>query len=70
MDHPMVAQIERTGYPFSDRRNDYGVDGLGNEVFTGDEIIEFFDDFYLVEELSTDAIEIMEQHGGVHKIAK
>ncbi|GGN64545.1 hypothetical protein [Oceanobacillus indicireducens] len=70
MDHPMVAQIERTGYPFSDRRNDYGVDGLGNEVFTGDEIIEFFDDFYLVEELSTDAIEIMEQHGGVYKIAK
>lgn len=70
LQHPMITRIERTGYPFSNKREEWGIDALGNEVFTGDEIIEFMDEFYLVEELSSDAKEILEQHGGTYKIAK
>lgn len=70
MQHPMITRIERTGYPFSDRREEWGIDALGNEVFHGEEIIEFMDEFYLVEELSADAREILEQHGGIYKIAE
>ncbi|WP_405103133.1 hypothetical protein [Oceanobacillus sp. FSL H7-0719] len=70
LQHPTIERIERTGYPFSDRREEWGTDGLNNEVYSGDEIIEFMDDFYLLDELSADAIEILEQHGGQHKIAK
>ena len=70
MEHPMITQIENTGYPYSAKREDWGTDGLNNDVYSGDEIIEFDEEIYLVEELSTDAIEIMEQHGGVYKIAK
>ncbi|MBN6206233.1 hypothetical protein JYK21_07200 [Ralstonia pickettii] len=70
MDHPMIERIERTGYPYSERRGISGTDGLGHEVYSGDEIIEFMGEFYLVDELSLDAIEILGQHGGVHKVAK
>jgi len=68
--HPMITQIERTGYPYSERRETVGSDGLGNEVFSGDPIVEFMGEFYLAEKLSSDAIEIMDQHGATHKIAK
>lgn len=68
--HPAITQIERTGYPYSERRETVGTDGLGNEVFAGDPIIEFMDEFYLADALSNDAVEIMDQHGADHKIAK
>lgn len=70
LQHPAITQTIRSGYPYSERRETVGTDGLGNEVFTGEEIIEFMDEFYLVEELSIDAREILEQHGGVYKTAK
>lgn len=70
LQHPAITRTLRTGFPFSERREEWGIDALGNEVFTGDEILEFMDEFYLVEELSDDAREILEQHGGIYKIAK
>ncbi|MCG5104405.1 hypothetical protein [Oceanobacillus alkalisoli] len=70
MNHPMITQIERTGFPYSAKREDWGTDGLNNDVYSGDEIIEFDEEIYLVEELSLDAIEILERHGGIHKIVK
>ncbi len=70
IEHPDITRTMLTGYPFSPRRRTVRVDGLGNEVYSGDEIIEFMDEFYLVDELSSDAQEIIESHGGIYKIAK
>lgn len=70
IEHPAIARTLRTGYPYSPKREMVGTDSLGNEVFSGEEILEFMDEFYLVEELSSDAIEILEQHGATYKIAK
>lgn len=68
--HPVITQMERTGYPYSERREEVGVDPLGNMVYDGDEILVIDDEFYLVEELSIDAIEILERHGAVYMTAK
>lgn len=70
LEHPAITQTERTGYPYSDRRKEYGTDPLGNEVYTGDEMLVYEDEFYLVETLSSDAIEVLETHGASHEIAK
>jgi len=70
LEHPVIEQINRTGYPFSDRREEYGTDGLGNEVFKGEEILVLDDEFFLVEELSMDAIEILEILDADYEIAK
>lgn len=70
IEHPDITRTMLTGYPYSPRRQMIRTDGLGREVQPGDEILEFMDDFYLVDELSVDAQEILEQHGAVHKIAR
>lgn len=73
LQHPEITRAMRTGdtsYPYSARRREVGTDPLGNEVYAGDEILEFDDDFYLVSELSPDAIEILEHHNAIYKIAK
>lgn len=70
MQHPTITRTLRTGYPYSPRREEYGVDALGNEVYVGEEILVLDDEFYLVNELITDSIEILEIHGAVYKIAK
>ena len=71
MEHPMITEIERTGYPkFSGRREEYGVDGLGNEVFTGDEVLVIHEEFFLVEVMGQEAIEVLETLGAVYKTAK
>lgn len=61
---------ELNSYPFSDRREEYGTDGLGNEVFQGDEILVLDGEFYLVEELLTESIEVLENHGAKYATAK
>jgi len=70
IEHPDITRAMLTGYPYSSKRSMVRIDGLGREVQPGDEILEFMDDFYLVDELSIDAQEILEQHGAVHKIAR
>lgn len=70
MQHPTIDRIERTGFPFSDRREERGVDALGNDVYTGDEILIYEDEFWLVEELSLDCKETLEIIGAEYQIAK
>ncbi|MEN2467999.1 hypothetical protein [Ornithinibacillus sp. JPR2-1] len=70
MEHPTITHMERTGHPpYSPKREEYGVDALGNEVFVGEEILVLEDDFYLVEELTAQSKEILEQLGATYKIA-
>jgi len=70
MQHPLIDRIECTGIPYSPRRAEYGIDALGNLVLKGEEILVYQDDFFLVEELSPDAVEILERFGADYKIAK
>lgn len=70
LEHPTITRTLRTGYPYSPRRQEIGIDALGNEVFEGDEILVYEDEFYLVSELSSDAIEILEKHGADYRIAR
>lgn len=70
LEHPAISRTLRTGYPYSERRQVIRGDGLNREVYPGDEILVFEDEFYLVSELSSDAIEVLEQHGAVYKIAE
>ncbi|PAE27883.1 hypothetical protein CHI07_16925 [Paenibacillus sp. 7884-2] len=70
MQHPIIDRIESTGYPYSAKRGIISKDPFGNDVLPGDEMLVLDDDFYLVEELSGDAVEILERHGATYKIAK
>lgn len=70
LEHPTITRIRRTGYPYSARREAIGTDFFGNEVYAGEEILVFGDEFFLVEELSTDAREILEAFGGDYRIAE
>lgn len=70
MDHPTIERVRATGYPYSPRRGVVGRDPFGRSICTGDEMLVLDDDFYLVEELSGDAVEILERHGATYKIAK
>lgn len=70
MQHPIIDRIEATGYPYSERRQMVVEDGLGREVHSGDQMIVFRGEFYNVDKLPDDAIEILEQHGATYKIAK
>ena len=70
MDHPMVRQIELTGYPggYLDRKY-IGLDKFGNEVYQGDEILVYEDDISLVDDLSYREEEILENCGAERKFA-
>jgi len=70
MEYPTITRTLRTGYPYSPRRQEVGIDPLGNKVFAGDEILVYEDEFYLVSELSSDAIEVLETHGADYRIAR
>lgn len=70
LEHPAITKTLKTGYPYSDRREMVGTDFLGREVFPGEEILVYGDDFFLVEELPSDAVEILEWIGADYRIAK
>lgn len=38
-DHPIIEQIESTGYPANMQEQSCGTDVYGNEVLVGDEIV-------------------------------
>lgn len=69
MNHPMIEEIEVTGYPLGYTETGYGMDSLGNEVMEGDEILVFEDEFFLVDELTSQTIEALEVVGATHEIA-
>lgn len=70
LEHPEITRTRRIGYPVMNRREKYGIDGLGNEVFTGESILAVNDEFFLVDELFQESIEILEMLGATHEIAK
>ncbi|UUI41149.1 hypothetical protein [Oceanobacillus oncorhynchi] len=70
LQHPDITRAERTGYPFSERHQMYGVDGLGNDVHTGDSILRLNDEFYRVDDLFQETIEVLEQQGATYEIAQ
>lgn len=70
LEHPAVSRTLRTGYPYSPLRQVVGNDPLGNEVHPGDEILMLDDDFFLVETMGAEAIEVLEFLGASYEIAK
>lgn len=69
-DHPVIDQLEVWGYPKTTSLSGFVMDdSLNNEIYTGDEYLEYDGEKYLIEPLSSDAIEILEKHGAERKIA-
>jgi len=68
LEHPDITRVRKNGYP-SVEPAFRGIDGLGNPIYENDEILEFDDQIYLVDEISSDAIEILERHGANYRIA-
>lgn len=70
MNHPVLEQIERTGYPDGLPETDhYGLDGLGNEVFDGDEIYVLNEEFFLKETLMEESRALLITLGAEEKKA-
>ncbi|WP_026678185.1 YqaI family protein [Fictibacillus gelatini] len=42
IEHPMITQIERTGYPADmvEQSEHFGIDYYGNEIVSGDDVVE------------------------------
>ena len=47
-----------------------GSDALGNEIWKGDELLEFDGEAFVVNELSYETVEVLELIGASRKIAK
>ncbi|WP_433956955.1 YqaI family protein [Cytobacillus horneckiae] len=53
MDHPLVTQIVRTGYPnMIDQPEHAGIDFFGDEILDGDEVVEYDGELVLVDNLN------------------
>jgi len=71
VDHPEVLHIMRTGYPsWNQEPRIVGTDSLGNDIYEGDELYVLDDEVFIKEELSYDAVEILEKIGVDLVIAK
>lgn len=71
MEHPEITQIRQYGYSkMNVYTNQYGIDALGNEVFSGDEILVVEETFFLVEELEDQTKEALELLGGRYDCAQ
>lgn len=66
----MINQTNRTSYPYSAQRKLVGTDGLGNEVLPGDPILTIHDEFFLVETLEENSVEILEVLGATYRVSK
>lgn len=71
LEHPTITRVNRTGYPkMNVRRNLYAIDSMGQDVYTGDEMLVINDDLFLVEPLLQESVEILELLGATHETAK
>ncbi|WP_102274058.1 YqaI family protein [Cytobacillus massiliigabonensis] len=58
MDHPMITQTERTGYPNMIAQPEHnGTDFFGDEVLDGDEIVEYDGELILKDNLERYLVE-------------
>ena len=69
MEHPIISRLKLTGHPRKEPEI-FGNDALGNEVYYGDEIYRYEDEFFLKEELTSDVIQLLEHLGATEEIAK
>ena len=71
MDHPEITTIERTGYPsWMQEPEVIGVDSLGNEIYEDEKIYVLNDEVFVYEELTYNAIEVLEKLGATLTYAK
>lgn len=60
MEHPLVTQIERTGYPNMIEQPEHaGIDFFGDEIIDGDEFVEYEDELILIDNLNRYLVEEM-----------
>jgi len=71
MDHPEVLMAMQTGYPsYNQPENPIGEDSLGNAIYSGDELFVVNDEWFVIEELTYNAIEVLEAIGADRVLAK
>lgn len=70
MEHPDVTEARRHGYPSSQQHRELGEDALGNIIYAGTEVYELDDEVFVVEELISDSIKILETLGAERKVIK
>lgn len=70
MDHPMIMEIEATGYPYGYENNFVGTDSLGYEIYRGDKVLMLNDEYFVEHELMYETREVLQRLGADYKIAK
>lgn len=70
MDHPIVLEIQRTGYPYGYENDFMGEDSLGNEIYKGDVVYVLNDEYFLADRLVEETKEVLEMLGAVTKCAE
>lgn len=70
MEHPTIKHIEQWGYPKYTGHEYVMIDSRNNEIYKGDEYLQLDDEIYLIEPLSSDAVEILKTHGATRLVAK
>lgn len=53
MEHPMISQINKNGYPenLREQPEHYGIDFFGDEVLEGDDVVEYDGELILKDNL-------------------
>ncbi|WP_281659101.1 hypothetical protein [Halobacillus sp. Cin3] len=70
MNHPVIKQVERTGFPKGVTEPEHiGLDAMGNEVFEGDQIYILNEEFFLKETLLAETREALEVLGAEERKA-
>lgn len=69
IEHPTVSNLLQTGELDGITAYVYGHDYFGRETFVGDGILVLDDDFFLLEELAEDAVQLLLDFGAIQDIA-
>ncbi len=71
MDHPVIREIEATGYPMGYKEQEHlGIDALGTEIMEGDVLFRLYDEVFVESEISYDAVDVLKTLGATREIAK
>ena len=66
MDHPDIKHMQMYGTdPNEKNYRKVGMDSLGNEIWEDDDVYTLEDELYVVDEISPDARQILENHGAI-----
>lgn len=71
MDHPVIREIEATGYPMGYKEQEHlGIDALGTEIMEGDVLFRLYDEVFVESEISYDAVDVLKTLGATREIAR